>query len=138
MKRRKVSLLLALAMLISCLGTMYAGAVDAEPIPVPPAVVLSPQAYDTFSITVAANSGSLADTSFSMNAGETITISVKYAPKDASISIGLLMPDGKLRLLPASDGQFNETILISTRGKYTLAIQNTSSVDVSVSGSVSY
>ena len=79
-----------------------------------------------------------ANTDFYLQAGESVTINASYSPTYVDIDFGLIGPDGRFHCISGEDGSFNRTINISERGYYTFAIQNNSSVVVSVSGFINY
>lgn len=75
---------------------------------------------------------------FSLDAGERVTINASYFPTNASVDFGLVDSEGIFHYVSASNGTVNQTIRISERGRYTLAIRNNSSYTVNVSGFVTY
>lgn len=77
-------------------------------------------------------------TSFSMEAGESITINCSYSPRSASVDFGLLAPNGRFYHMEGQNGSINQTIIVDMRGEYYLAIRNNSSNIVSVYGFVNY
>ena len=77
-------------------------------------------------------------TSFSLEAGETITINASYSPASASVDFGYLDPDGRFHFVNVTGGGVNYTFEVEERGSYTLAIRNNSSQTVSVSGTINY
>lgn len=93
---------------------------------------------ETYYIRISANTLSKASSSFSMSAGETITISATYSPSTAKLDVGLIASDGSFHYFTATGGWISKTIEMTEAGTYTLAIQNTASYDVTVSGSVNY
>lgn len=84
------------------------------------------------------NSTKKATTSFSLEAEETVTINCSYSPSSASVDFGLIAPDNRFYYLTGSDGSFNETLQVTQRGLYYLAIRNNSSNTVTVTGFVNY
>lgn len=96
------------------------------------------RATGRFSADIPGNSSFTADTSFPLEAGETVTINAVYSPLSASVDFGLIAPDGLFYPLRAANGSFNKTITIGQRGSYTLAIRNNSDLEISVSGFVTY
>ncbi len=79
------------------------------------------------------------NTSFSMEAGETVTINCVYSPSSANVDFGLIAPDGLFYYVPASGGNIKTTFKIPETGNYTLAIRNNSTVDsITVTGFVNY
>ena len=89
-------------------------------------------------MTISAKTKALADTSFSMMSGETVTIKASYAPFDASVDFGLVDSDGVFHYFNVTNGSIDKTIRISESGKYTLQIKNNSDSEVKVSGFVNY
>lgn len=79
-----------------------------------------------------------ANSSFPLEAGETVTIKASYTPFSASVDFGLIAPDGYFYYINVSDGTFDETIKVDERGNYTFAVINNSSETISVSGYVNY
>lgn len=77
-------------------------------------------------------------TSFSMEAGESITINCSYSPRSASVDFGLLAPNGRFYHMEGQNGSINQTIIVDMRGEYYLAIRNNSSNVVSVYGFINY
>lgn len=127
---------------ILMLGMIVAPASAAE---IPPVVgeifsidMVNPLATNSFSVNVPANTAALADTSFSMMAGETITIKASYAPFSASVDVGFIAPDGKFYYLSVTGGSVNQTIEVSQSGKYTIKIRNNSNAEIYVTGFVNY
>ena len=97
-----------------------------------------PFATNSFSMTISAKTKALADTSFSMMSGETVTIKASYAPFDASVDFGLVDSDGVFHYFNITNGSIDKTMRISKSGKYTLQIKNNSDSEVKVSGFVNY
>lgn len=88
--------------------------------------------------TVSAEGTATASNSFSMEAGETVTINCSYSPASASIDFGLIAPDGTFYYKTITGGSINETVEVPERGRYTFGVRNHSSVDVRVVGFVNY
>lgn len=97
-----------------------------------------PVATNSFSMCIPANTKSLANSSFSLMAGETVTIKASYAPFDASVDFGLVDSDGVFHYINITIGSIDETIQINKSGKYTLQVRNNSDGEVKVSGFVNY
>ena len=76
--------------------------------------------------------------SFSLPAGDSITIRASYTPADADLDFGLVYSDGVFHYVTGSSGSVNKTIQVRESGNYTLLIRNNSSSEVYVSGHVSY
>ena len=96
------------------------------------------RASGRFSLDVPGNVMFEADRSFSLDAGESVTIEANYSPWSASVDFGLIAPDGLFYPVRGQNGSINKTIEIVERGNYTFAILNNSSVEISVSGYVKY
>ena len=96
------------------------------------------RASGQFSMTVSANKLKRANSSFSLDAGEVVTINASYAPASASVDFGLIDSDDVFHYINVKNGSINQGITIETRGQYTLAIRNNSSSEIDVSGFVSY
>lgn len=97
-----------------------------------------PVATNSFSMSIPAKTKSLANSSFSLMAGETVTIKASYAPFDASVDFGLVDSDGVFHYINITIGSIDETIQINKSGKYTLQVRNNSDGEVKVSGFVNY
>lgn len=98
----------------------------------------TPFATNSFSMSIPAKTKSLANSSFSLMTGETVTIKASYAPFDASVDFGLVDSDGIFHYFNITDGSIDKTIQISKSGKYTLQVRNNSDGEVKVSGFVNY
>lgn len=98
----------------------------------------TPFATNSFSMSIPAKTKSLANSSFSLMTGETVTIKASYAPFDASVDFGLVDSDGVFHYFNITNGSIDKTIRISKSGKYTLQVRNNSDVEVKVSGFVNY
>lgn len=96
------------------------------------------RASGRFSMDIPAGTMSVADSSFPLEAGESITIKASYTPFSASVDFGVIAPDGLFYSVNVTDGSVNQTFDVDERGNYTLAIRNNSSSTVSVSGYVNY
>ncbi len=96
------------------------------------------RASNSFELTIPAGKIVKADTSFSLAARDTVEFNAVYTPKKGSLDVGLIAPDGLFYSFPASDGRVDGSITVDTRGKYTFALRNNSSFDVSISGFVDY
>ena len=73
-----------------------------------------------------------------MEAGETVTIKASYSPFSADMDFGLIAPNGRFYYVSVNDGSVDQTIEITQRGEYVLAIRNNASYSVNVSGYVNY
>lgn len=134
MKRKFLCLLLAVLMLSSSLS---ANAVSLNAT-LNSRTDISLYATKSFSMKVSANSLAAADSTFSLAAGETVTIKASYTPFSASVDFGLIAPDGLFYSANTTTGSFDKTIQVSQTGQYTMAVRNNSNYTVSVSGYVNY
>ena len=100
--------------------------------------LIESRATETYYIKISANTLSKASSSFSMSAGETITIDATYSPSTAKLDVGLIASDGSFHYFTATGGRISKTIEMTEAGTYTLAFQNNASYKVTVSGSVNY
>lgn len=96
------------------------------------------RASGLFSMRIPAKSKVLANSSFPMEAGETVTINASYSPLDASVDFGLVDSDGVFHYFNVTDGSIDKTMQIEKSGSYTLQVRNNSSTEVKVSGFVNY
>lgn len=71
------------------------------------------RATGSFSMSIAAKTKSLAESSFSLAAGETVTIKASYIPFDASVDFGLVDSDGVFHYFNITDGSIDKTIMAS-------------------------
>lgn len=100
--------------------------------------LIESRATETYYIKISANTLSKASSSFSMSAGETITIDATYSPSTAKLDVGLIASDGSFHYFTATGGRISKTIEMTEAGTYTLAFQNNASYKVTVSGSANY
>lgn len=103
-----------------------------------PSGCCNPFAIGSFSMSIPAKSQAMANSSFSLAAGETVTIKASYYPFSASVDVGLVAPDGKFYYFNITNGSIDKTIQVSESGKYTLMVRNNSSNEIEVSGFVNY
>lgn len=96
------------------------------------------RATGRFSMDVPANTAIQANSSFSLEVGESVTIKATYSPFSAAVEFGLIAPDGLFYGLPGTNGTFDETFVVDQRGQYFFAVRNNSANVVSVSGYVNY
>lgn len=96
------------------------------------------RASGRFSMEVLGNTTVKANSSFPLEAGETVTIKASYSPFSASVDFGLIAPDGLFYGLNTVTGSFDKAIRVNEKGYYTLAIRNNSKETVHVSGYVNY
>ena len=127
--------LLALALTVSCLFT----SANAKEIPsVGDSGVVIARATGRFSMDVPAGTLRQANTSFSLDPGEVVTIKASYSPFSANVDFGLITPDGWFYHFTVKDGSVDQSIEITERGEYTFAVRNNSSYSINVSGYVNY
>lgn len=132
--KRFFCMVLACIAVIGCLS-VNAGAV--ETVEAETSAVIA-RAANRFSTDIPGDSLYTDDKSFPLAVGETITISATYTPRSASVDFGFIAPDGLFYSVSGKNGSVDQTIQVSQRGDYTLAIRNNSSNTVSVSGFVNY
>lgn len=96
------------------------------------------RATNGFSMHIPPKTAVQAKSSFSMEAGEIVTIKASYSPFSASVDFGLIEPDGTFLFVNVTDGSVDQKIEVDQRGSYTLAVRNNSSKEISVSGFVNY
>lgn len=96
------------------------------------------RATTSVSWSVKANILKKADTTFSMEAGEGVTINCSYSPRSAKVDFGLIAPNNRFYYLSVNNGSINQTIRIEERGEYRFAVYNNSSHTVSVTGFIEY
>lgn len=91
MRKKLCRMILAMAMLVSCLG---ASASAAEMYPNEDASFAVMRASGRFSVEVPANTAVKAGSTFPLEVGEVVTIKATYSPFSASVDFGLIAPDG--------------------------------------------
>ena len=96
------------------------------------------RAMQTLNVTVSANMVGVADESFPLEAEEIVKLNCTYSPDSANIDFGLIAPDGYFYYVNSTSGSIKQSIKVSKRGDYTLAIRNNSSEAVSIAGYVYY
>ena len=82
------------------------------------------RASGQFSTTIKANSKMTANSTFPLEAGESVHFTASYTP-DGSVDFGLI-------------GKIERTLKAEKNGNYTLQIRNNSSKEIKVSGYVNY
>lgn len=100
--------------------------------------LMNPLATGSFNMSIPAKSQSLANSSFPLAAGETVTIKASYSPFSASVDFGLVAPDGTFSYFNITNGSIDKTIQVDESGDYILQIRNNSSTEIEVSGYVNY
>ncbi|MBS5549810.1 MAG: hypothetical protein KHX40_11560 [Oscillospiraceae bacterium] len=79
-----------------------------------------------------------ANTAFSLDADETVTINCTFSPRNSDVDFGLIAPNGRFYYTNADGGSFNNSIRVNETGKYYLAIRNNSDQTIQVMGFVYY
>ena len=79
-----------------------------------------------------------ANSSFSFEAGEIVTINATYSPLDANVDFGLIDENDTFYHLKGENGSFSKSIKISVRGNYTFAVKNNSDYVIEASGYENY
>lgn len=92
----------------------------------------------SFSTEIPAHRKAMANSSFPLVAGETITIKASYAPFDASVDFGVIAPDGKFYYFNVTGGSIDRTLIVDQSGDYTFQMRNNSGGKIKVSGFVNY
>lgn len=90
----------------------------------------------SFSMTISAGKYKKASTSFSLEAGESVTINASYTPRSASVDFGLLDSNNVFYYINSTTGSIDGDVAAPENGSYTPAIRNNSSSTISVSGTV--
>lgn len=96
------------------------------------------RASGKFSMDVPGKTAIKADSSFPLEVGERVTIKASYSPFSADVDFGLIAPDGLFYYVNVSGGSVDQTIEVTQRGHYILAVRNNSSATISVSGYINY
>lgn len=87
---------------------------------------------------IPANKIAISGVKLPLEVGETVTINCSYSPASASMDFGVIAPDGYFYFLSVKEGSINQSIAVSQRGDYSVAIRNNSSHTVTVVGFVTY
>lgn len=96
------------------------------------------RATGSFNMSIPAKSRAVANSSFPLAAGETVTIKASYSPFTASLDFGLIDPNGVFYYFNITDGSIDKTIQVKESGDYILQVRNNSDSEVEVSGFVNY
>lgn len=91
-----------------------------------------------FSVTVPGNSIKRGNISFSLEAGEEVSIRATYTPLSADVDFGIVSSGGVFYYINTGNGSIDQTIIVETRDDYTLAVRNNSNSTISASGYVNY
>ncbi len=79
-----------------------------------------------------------ADTVYSLEADEVVTINCTYSPRTADLDFGFITPDDVFHFTSGSNGSIKVNIEIQNTGKYYFAVRNNTSKTVEVLGYVYY
>lgn len=127
--------LLALVLTVACLST----SISAQELPsFGKSEMTIARATGRFSMDVPAGTLRQANSSFSLDPGEIVTIKASYSPFSANVDFGLITSDGWFYHFTVDDGSADQSIKITERGEYTFAVRNNSSYQINVSGYVNY
>lgn len=90
----------------------------------------------SFSVTISAGKHKKVSSSFSLEAGETVTFNATYSPRSASVDFGVVDSNNVFFYITATNGSVDGGVTVTANGYYTPAIRNNSSSSISVSGTV--
>ena len=79
-----------------------------------------------------------ADTAYSLEADEVVTINCTYSPRTADLDFGFITPDNTFHFTSGSEGSIKTNIQIEDTGKYYFAVRNNTKNSVEVLGYVYY
>ena len=79
-----------------------------------------------------------ADTAYSLEAAEIVTINCTYSPRTADLDFGFITPDDTFHFTSGSNGSIKTNIQIEDTGKYYFAVRNNEDETVEVLGYVYY
>jgi hypothetical protein len=79
-----------------------------------------------------------ADTAYSLEADEIVTINCTYSPRTADLDFGFITPDNIFHFTSGSNGSIKVNIQIEDTGKYYFAVRNNMKKTVEVLGYVYY
>ena len=135
--KRILSVALVCAVMISCVTNVAATQTnEADSFVVHSTGSISTtRASGEFEMTVSAKTKAIADSSFPLEAGETVRINASYSP-NGSVDFGLV--DEIFHYINVTNGSIDKTIRVSERGNYKFQVRNNSSVAVKVKGFVTY
>lgn len=137
--RKMICMALAIAL---CLGSISIPVFAVEQESSTPNIIVmeifNTRATGSFSMSIPAKTRLLADRSFPLAAGETVTIKASYSPFSASVDFGLIAPNGVYHYFNITNGSIDKTIQVDESGDYTLQVRNNSNYEVAVSGFVNY
>lgn len=120
-----------------CSSTMFCP--QAEIIPIMDSFCLdTTRATNRLDVTISAGKLLKADTPFSLEVGETVSMNFTYSPRNSSISAGLIDSNGYFYSFTENSGTMTKTIRVNKTDKYYLAFRNNSNVSVQIMGFVYY
>ena len=99
---------------------------------------IEPQVSGSLSMKISPKALSKSSKGFSLEVGDTITFNCSYSPISSSVDFGVIAPDGYFYYKNVTSGSINDTIRVSQRGTYYLAVRNNSSSTVNITGFVNY
>ncbi|PTQ55594.1 MAG: hypothetical protein BSOLF_1799 [Candidatus Carbobacillus altaicus] len=79
----------------------------------------------------------VSETSWYLTRGEKATVSLSWIPRDAKLYVGLIDSEGNFYFVPFTGGADQVTFTIQVADRYTIAIYNTDTHEVTVQGYVS-
>lgn len=79
-----------------------------------------------------------ADTAYSLEADEIVTINCTYSPRTANLDFGFITQDDTFHFISGSNGSIKTNIQIDKTGKYYFAVRNNENETVEVLGYVYY
>mgnify|MGYP003400552024 CR=1 FL=1 len=132
--KRILSVALVCAVMISCVTNVAATQTNEAD---STESISTTRASGEFEMTVSAKTKAIADSSFPLEAGETVRINASYSP-NGSVDFGLVDEDGIFHYINVTNGSIDKTIRVSERGNYKFQVRNNSSVAVKVKGFVTY
>lgn len=91
----------------------------------------------SFSVTISPGKVKKANNSFTLEAGESVTVDMSYTPRNASVDVGLVDSNNGFTYFNVTSSPVDSGVItVTKRGTYTLAIRNNSSDQVDASGFV--
>lgn len=135
---KMLSMVLACMLVIGLAAPAHAAEAETFALQTVSTNAVMPRATKSFTVTVPAKTELSSNTSFSLAAGESVTINASYSPSSASIDFGLATSDDTCYYFSGKNGSINRTMEISENGSYTLQIRNNSNASVKVTGFVKY
>lgn len=113
--KRLGGLLLACAVFVGGAGVTAVNAAEESYWDRAAVEIIVARATGSVDFTVSAEGTATASNSFSMEAGETVTINCSYSPASASIDFGLIAPDGTLTSIKNAGGYAQ---IVTSTGEY--------------------